>query len=155
MDILKKLQDELSALERELKHVLPKQIREAASHGDLSENAEYEAAKQRQQWVNARMGHIRKRIQSLSLVDLKRLPPDRVAFGSTVTLEDVQTGVTKVYRLVHPEEVDASKGFISVQSPVGQALTGKQAGDEVKVGTGAGAREYVISALMTIHEQED
>jgi transcription elongation factor GreA len=155
MDVLKKLQEELSALDYEMKHKLPLMIREAASHGDLSENAEYEAAKQRQQWVSARMGHLRQRMQSLSLVDLKKMPTDRAAFGSTVTLESVESGETKTYRLVHPEEVDASKGLISVQSPVGQALTGKQEGDEVVIRTPAGAKEYVVSKLVTIHDTEE
>ncbi len=155
MDIVKKMQQELAALERELKHVLPKLIREAASHGDLSENAEYEAAKQRQVWVNARMGHIRKRIQSLSLIDLKRLPKDSVGFGSTVSLEDAVTGQEKVFRLVHPEEVDAAKRLISVQSPVGQILVGKKEGDKVTFKTPDGVRVYVITKLLTIHDQDD
>jgi transcription elongation factor GreA len=155
MDVLKKLQDELSTLEYELKHTLPKQIREAASHGDLSENAEYDAAKQRQQWVSARMGHLRARLQSLSLVDLKKFPTDRAAYGSTVSMEDAESGEMKVYRLVHPEEVDAYKGLISVQSPVGQALIGKQEGDEVTIRTASGAKVYVVVKLVTIHDAEE
>ncbi len=152
MDIVKKLREELGVLEKELKVILPRQIREAASHGDLSENAEYEAAKQRQQWVNARMGHIRKRIQALSLVDLTRLPTDQTAFGSTVTLKEINTGELKVYRLVHPEEVNASQGLISLQSPVGQALEGKREGDDVIIRTTAGPRQYVLIKLLTIHQ---
>lgn len=155
MNIMKKLQEELSELERELKVVLPKVIREAASHGDLSENAEYDAAKERQRWVTARMGHLRKRIQSLSLVDVRRIPRERAAFGSTVVLEDIDSGETRTYRLVHPEEVDPSKGLISVGSPVGQAVTGKRENDEVTIRTPSGPRIYVLSKLVTIHDKQD
>lgn len=155
MDVIKKLRDELAALDKELKFVLPKAIREAASHGDLSENAEYDAAKERQRWVSARMNHLRKRIQSLSLVDMKRLPVDRAAFGSTVTLEEIETGQLKTYRLVHPEEVDPAKGLISVQSPVGRALVGRQHEEEVTIRTPNGERIYIITKLVTIHDQEE
>ncbi len=131
MDIMKKLRDELAELDRELKLVLPKMIREAASHGDLSENAEYEAAKQRQVWVNARMGHIRQRLQALSLINFNDIPTDRVGFGSRVTVEDVDTGERKTFRLVHPEEVDAERRDSSRWSrPIGHALAGKEAGGE-------------------------
>jgi transcription elongation factor GreA len=155
MDIIRKLNEELRVLEREYKHELPKVIREAASHGDLSENAEYDAARQRQTWVKARIAHLQARIQSLSLVDLNRIPRDRVGFGSTVTLEETESGETKVYRIVHPEEVDPARGLISVQSPVGQALLDKEEGEEVTVRLPAGTREYLIIRLVTIHDAEE
>ncbi len=155
MDVVKKLKDQLIDLEREFKVTLPKVIREAASHGDLSENAEYEAAKQRQQWVRARIMDLRKRIEALSLINLKSIPDDRVAYGSTVTLEEASTGELKNYRLVHPEEVDASKGLISIQSPVGQALSGKKEGEEITIRTPAGPKEYVLTRLVTIHDADE
>jgi transcription elongation factor GreA len=155
MDIIKRMQSELADLEKELKLTLPRIIREAASLGDLSENAEYEAARQRQDWVKARIRHLNKRIEDLSLIDLKRVPRDRAAFGSTVTLEDLETGEEKDFSLVHPEEVDPAKGLISVGSPVGQSLIGKREGDEVTLRKPSGDRTYVISRLVTIHEQED
>ncbi len=154
MDIMKKLRDELAELDRELKLVLPKMIREAASHGDLSENAEYEAAKQRQVWVNARMGHIRKRLQALSLINFNDIPTDRVGFGSKVTVEDVGTGERKTFRLVHPEEVDASKGFISMESPIGHALAGKELEESLTIRLPAGAKEFVVVELTTIHDTD-
>jgi transcription elongation factor GreA len=154
MDVIKKLRDELDALEYEFKNVLPKVIREAASLGDLSENAEYDAARQRQRWVDARMGQLQQRIQALSLIDLKKIPTDRVAYGSTVELEDIKTGEAKVYRIVHPEEVDAPKGLISALSPVGQSLQGKRQGEDVVIRTPAATREYVITRLTTIHDQD-
>ncbi len=155
MEIKKKLQGELQDLERELKVTLPRVIREAASRGDLSENAEYEAAKQRQDWVKARIRHLSKRIQGLSLINLKSIPGDQVAFGSTVSLEDVDTGEERKFRIVHPEEVEPSEGKISIGSPVGQALSGKKEGEEITIRFPAGARTYVITGLTTIHDQDD
>ena len=155
MDIIKRMQSELEDLEKELRVTLPRVIREAASLGDLSENAEYEAARQRQDWVKARIGHLNKRIGDLSLIDLKRVPRDQAAFGSTVTLEDLETGEERDFSLVHPEEVDPVKGLISVSSPVGQSLTGRREGDEVTLRKPSGDRTYIISRLVTIHDQDE
>jgi transcription elongation factor GreA len=155
MDVMKKLRDELAELDRELKLVLPKMIREAASQGDLSENAEYEAAKQRQVWVNARMGNIRSRLQALSLINFNDIPTDRVGFGSTVTIEDVDTGEQKTFQLVHPEAVNPNLGMISMESPIGHALSGKQIEESLTIRLPSGAKEYVVVKLTTIHDAAD
>jgi transcription elongation factor GreA len=150
-----KLQEELEYLRTVKRQEVANRLHEAMEGGELIENAEYEAAKERQRLVNARMGHLRQRIQGLSLIDVKRIPEDRAGFGSTVTLEDVDSGETKTYRIVHPEEVNAPKGLISLQSPVGQALTGKQEGDEVVVRAATGVRTYTLAKLLTIHDQPE
>jgi transcription elongation factor GreA len=155
LEIVKKLEAEVEALDREFRITLPRLIREAAAQGDLSDNAEYRAAKQRQEFVNARIGQLKQRLSGLALVNLASIPKDRVGFGSTVTLEDADTGEEKVYRLVLPEEVDAAQGLISAGSPVGQALVGKQENDEVVIRIPAATRTYLVTKLRTIHDTEE
>jgi transcription elongation factor GreA len=155
LPIIKKLEAELDGLDREFRITLPRLIREAAAQGDLSDNAEYRAAKQRQEFVNARITQLKQRISGLAMINLASIPRDRAGFGSTVTLEDADTGEEKVYRLVLPEEVDAPQGLISAGSPVGQALVGKQVNDEVVIRTPAATRSYLVTQLRTIHDVEE
>ena len=151
-ELLKRFESEIQALERELSNELPKEIKRARELGDLRENAEYQAAKERQSLVQARLSMLHKRVSELALLNLDRMPEDRVAFGSTVHLEEVD-GDTVVYRLVMPEDADPDKGWISTASPIGKALMGKEEGDEVEVPTPSGVREFELVKLVTIHDK--
>lgn len=151
--IVQKLEQEIQALEHELTYELPAELKKARAHGDLSENAEYTMAKQRQDYVSARLGQLKKRIADLSLVNLSNIPKDRIAFGSQVVLYDLDRDTEINYRLVTSEESDVSKGWISTTSPIGRNLMGKKVGDEVTVRTPQGVREFEIRSLLTIHEQ--
>ncbi len=153
-DIRKKLQAELDKLEEELHFKLPKEIQKAREFGDLRENAEYKAALERQSIVNARIMQIRTRMSEVDSIDLSKLPTDRVAYGSSVVLYDIEREEKVTYRLVTSEESDPEKGLISTVSPIGQALMGREEGDEVKVKTPAGLRSFEISRLTTIHDEE-
>jgi transcription elongation factor GreA len=153
-EIRKKLEEEIAALEYELRTELPKEIRKARAHGDLSENAEYHAAKERQAYVNARLNQLKKRLAEISMVDLSRLPTDRVGLGSTVVVLDLQKDERISYKLVTSEEADASQGRISTTSPIGRALLGKQVGDLVRVQIPGGVRELEIVELTTIHDSD-
>jgi transcription elongation factor GreA len=154
-DLKKKLQEEAAALEHELRHELPKEILKARAHGDLSENAEYHAAKERQGYVNARLSQVKLRLGEMSMVDLSRLPVDKVGLGSTVVVLDVQKDEEITYRLVTSEEADAASGRISTGSPIGRSLIGKALGDAVKVNIPGGVREFEIVKLKTIHDGVD
>ena len=151
--IIQKLQEEIQALERELNSELPKELKRARALGDLSENAEYHMAKQRQDFVSARLIQLKTRLADLSLINMNNIPKDRIAFGSKVTLYDVDRDVEIEYRLVTTEEADVSKGLISTTSPIGRALMGKKSGDTVNVATPNGRREFEIRSVATIHEQ--
>jgi len=150
--ILKRLEDEVATLERELRSELPKEIQRARELGDLSENAEYQAAKERQSYIHARVGMIRKRMAEISLMNLDRLPTDRAAFGSTVQLREDGNGTLVTYQLVMPEDADATKGLISTSSPIGKAIVGRQEGDEITVPTPTGVRRFEMVSLTTIHD---
>ena len=151
--IKRKLEDEIRALEHELAHELPKEIKKAAALGDLSENAEYHMAKQRQELVNARLGQLKRRMGELALVNLSNIPKDRVAFGSRVKVFDNSKDAELEYKLVTSEETDVTKGLISTTSPIGKALMGKRVGDTAVVVTPNGRREMEILNLTTIHEE--
>ena len=151
--IVKKLQDEIQALERELNHELPAELKRARALGDLSENAEYIMAKQRQDYVGARLGQLKKRLADLSLVNMRNIPKDRIAFGSRVVLYDIDRDAEIEYRLVTSEEADLSKGLISTTSPIGRGLMGKRVGDTVRISTPNGTREFEVKGMQTIHEQ--
>ncbi len=151
--VKRKLEEEIRALEHELAHELPKEIKKAAALGDLSENAEYHMAKQRQVFVNARLGQLKKRMSELALVNLTNIPKDRVAFGSRVKVFDNLKDEELVYTLVTSEETDVSKGLISTTSPIGKALMGKKVGDTAVVVTPNGNREMEILHLATIHDE--
>ena len=150
--VLKRFTDEIAALERELKVELPKEIQRARELGDLRENAEYKAAKDRQDIVNARIAMLKKRMGEISLMNLDRIPRDKAGFGSTVHLRD-ENGDTIIYQLVMSEEADAEKGLISTSSPIGRAILNKEEGDEIKVSTPGGAREFELVKLVTIHDE--
>ena len=150
--ILKRFNDEIAALERELKIDLPKEIQRAREYGDLRENAEYKAAKEGQGIVNARIAMLKKRIAEISIMNMNKIPHDRAAFGSTVHLRE-DNGDSIVYQLVMPEEADAAKGFISTSSPIGRAIVGKNQGDEIQVTTPNGIRNFEIIKLITIHDE--
>ena len=151
-DIKKKLQDEIASLEYELRNELPKEILKARAHGDLSENAEYHAAKERQGFVNARLNQLKKRAAEMSMVDFSKIPHDRVGLGSTVVVLDVKKDEEVTYYLVTSEEADAPNGKISTSSPIGRAMLGKEVGDVVKVQIPGGMKELEILKLTTIHE---
>ena len=150
--IKKKLEEEIKQLERELHHELPKEIRAARAHGDLSENAEYHMAKQRQSYVDARLAQLKQRMAELSMVNLDNLPKDKAAFGSRVVVYDGDKDEKIEYKLVTSEESDVSKGLISTTSPIGRSLMGKRVGDTATVVTPNGKRELEILKLTTIHE---
>jgi transcription elongation factor GreA len=151
-DIKKKLHDEIAALEHELHHELPKEILKARAHGDLSENAEYHAAKERQRYVDARLGQLKKRAGEMSMVDMSKIPHDRVGLGSEVVVFDSLKEEQVTYRLVTSEESDVSKGWISTGSPIGRGLLGKEVGDTVKIQSPGGTKEFEILKLTTIYE---
>ena len=152
--IRQKIQDELTALEHELNVDLPKEIAIARAHGDLSENAEYKYAKERQGYVNAKIGHLKKRMGDLGMLNLTNIPKDRAGYGSRIVVIDTHRDVKIEYKLVSSEEADAEKGFISTTSPIGRALLNRKVGDEVQVTTPAGSKEFEVVRLVTIHEGE-
>jgi len=147
-----KLEAEIATLDRELNHELPKELMKARAHGDLSENAEYKFAKERQDYVGARLAQLKKRLADLSLLNLNKIPKDTAGYGSTVVLYDTQKQGEVTYQIVTPEEADAARGLISTSSPIGRSLLGKRVGDVVKVQTPAGAREFEVVRLTTIHD---
>jgi transcription elongation factor GreA len=143
----------LDELESELRVHLPKEIKRALEFGDLRENSEYRAALDRQNMVKARIAELRQRISEIASIDLKRVPRDKAAYGSTLILHDSERDEEVTYRLVTPEESDPQKGLISTRSPVGKSLMGKEEGDEVVVRTPAGARNFEIKRLTTLHDE--
>jgi transcription elongation factor GreA len=152
--VRKKLQTELDQLEEELHFKLPKEIQKAREFGDLRENAEYKAAMERQSIVQARIMQIRQRLSEVDSIDVSKIPTDRIAYGSEVVLYDLDRDEDVKYKLVTSEESDPENGLISTVSPIGQSLMGKEEGDEVKVKTPNGWRNFEIKRLTTIHEQE-
>ncbi|HTQ98103.1 MAG TPA: transcription elongation factor GreA [Candidatus Acidoferrum sp.] len=151
--IRQKLQQELDTLEHELNVDLPKEIAVARAHGDLSENAEYKYAKERQGYVNAKIGQLKKRMGDLGMLNLTNIPKDRSGYGSRIVVLDLQRKVEVEYKLVSSEEADAEQGLISTTSPIGRALLNRQVGDEVQVATPAGKKEFEIVRLVTIHDE--
>ena len=154
-EIKKKLQAELEELDEELNHKIPKEIQTAREWGDLRENAEYKAAMEKQTMVQARMMQIRQRLSEIDSIDITKLPTDKIAYGSTVVLFDLDRDEKITYKLVTSEESDPDNGLISTSSPIGQALMGREEGDEVKVKTPKGLRNFEVSRLTTVHDQKD
>jgi transcription elongation factor GreA len=150
--ILKKFEEEIQQLEKELKTELPQEIKRARELGDLRENAEYQAAKERQRLVESRISMLKKRVSEISLMNLDRIPHGKVGFGSTVHLKD-SSGSMTVYQLVMPEDADAEHGLISTASPIGRALLNKEEGDEVVVSAPNGSRKFEVVKLLTIHDE--
>ena len=151
--IKQKLQREIDALERELNIELPKEIAVARAHGDLSENAEYKFAKERQGYVNAKIGQLKKRMGDLGMLNLSNIPKDRSGYGSRIVVMDLQRNAKVEYKLVSSEEADVEKGLISTTSPIGLALLNRKVGDEVQVATPAGKKEFEVVKLVTIHDE--
>ena len=155
LPIVAKLKGELAELQQEMSQELPKRLEEARAHGDLRENAEYDAAKNRQGLVRARMGQIRARLAELAMYDRARIPRDRASYGSRVRVEDADSGEEVEYHIVFPEEVERGTTTISIGSPIGQALLNKAVGDEVAVQTPNGRKTIEIVDLTTLHDGED
>ena len=151
--IKKKLREEIESLEHELQHELPKELKKAVAMGDLSENAEYHMAKQRQEFVRARLGQLKRRMADLSLINMSNIPKDRAALGSTIRVYDSTKEEEIEYKLVTSEESDVTKGLISTTSPIGRALMGKKVGDSATVVTPSGKRELEVLKLITMHEE--
>jgi transcription elongation factor GreA len=155
IDVRKKLQDELNIIERELRVDLPKEILKAREHGDLSENAEYKAAKERQSFLEGRKAQLQQRLAALSLVNLEKIPTDRAAYGSRVVLYEYDTDKEVEYQLVTPEESNLSKGLISITSPIGRSIVGKMVGDSIEIVSPSGKKDCELRSLRTIHQIED
>jgi transcription elongation factor GreA len=153
-NVKKKLQDEITTLEHEMNVDLPKELMKARAHGDLSENAEYKYAKERQGYVSARLGQLKKRLGDIGMLNLNNIPADRTGYGSRVWVLDVKKDIEIEYKLVSTEEADLAQGLISTTSPIGKALLGRNVGDEVSVQTPSGVKEFEIIRLKTIHEEE-
>jgi transcription elongation factor GreA len=149
--LIKRFEDEIAVLERELTQELPKEIQRARELGDLRENAEYAAAKERQRFVEARVSMLRMRVSQIQLMNLDKIPHDRAGLGSKLTL--VENGREFTYELVLPEDANPDLGLVSVASPIGRALVGKEAGDEVTVPTPGGRRAFEILKLTTLHDE--
>ncbi len=149
--LIKRFENEIAALDRELKRDLPQEIKRARELGDLRENAEYHAAKERQRLVEARISMLQARVSELSLMNLDNLPRDRAGLGSRVELLDGDGEIVR-YELVMPEDTDPAKGWVSTASPIGRAIVGREEGDEIRVTTPAGIREFELIRLTTIHE---
>lgn len=152
IDLKKKLEEEIAILEHELRHELPKAILTARAHGDLRENAEFKSAKERQSFVDARLSQLKKRLADFSLIDLSKIPNDRVGLGSRVVVMDTIKDEKITYQLVTSEEADATKGMISTTSPIGRGLLNKKVGDEVKITIPGGVREMEVLELKTIYD---
>ncbi len=150
--LIKRFEEEITALDRELKFELPKEIKRARELGDLRENAEYAAAKERQRLVEARISMLRKRVSEISLMNVDRIPRDRAGFGSTVHV--IENGSKQAFTLVMPEDADAKRGLVSTTSPIGRAILNKEEGDTVKVTTPGGPRQFEIVKLTTIHDED-
>jgi transcription elongation factor GreA len=149
--LIKRFEDEIAVLERELTQELPKEIKRARELGDLRENAEYQAAKERQRFVETRISMLRTRVSQIQLMNLDKIPADRAGFGSRLTLRE--NGKEIVFELVMPEDASPERGLISVASPIGRALVGKEAGDHVTAPTPSGQRRFEVLKLVTIHHE--
>jgi len=154
-EVKQKIQDELRQLEAELRTEIPQELKKAVAMGDLSENAEYEAARNRQDYVRARIANLRKRLADLSMIDTSRLPIDRIAYGSTVVLYDMDSSDEVTYKLVMAEDSDITQNKISTTSPIGRGLMGRMEGDEVEITTPSGKRRFEIVKLTTVHDSEN
>ena len=151
LPVIKRLRDSMEVLKRELTVDLPKELERARAHGDLSENAEWAMAKQRQEFLRARLSNLELRVSELATIDLNSIPRDTVGLGSKVELEDLDEGDSHEYEIVVPEEVDGAAFKISLSSPLGKSLIGKGKDDDVEVQTPKGKRSYLIKKLTTIH----
>lgn len=145
-----RLQSQIEVFDRELRIELPKRIAAAVAMGDLSENAEYSSALERQEFVRARLGQLSRRLSELSRIDLRDVPRDQAGFGSRVDAED-GNGRRHSWRLVFPEFVELDDAMISIASPLGRALIGRRPGDEVWIDTPDGELTYTVVEVVTLH----
>ena len=152
-EVKKKLEEEIQRLGRELTDEIPKALEIAIAHGDLRENADYQTTKERQSYVQAQLAQLRERVASLSMINLDKIPLDKVSYGSTVVLVDLDSRREITYKLVSSEESDAANGRISTSSPIGKSLMGHEEGDEVEIRTPRGVKNYKITKLKTIHDK--
>ena len=146
----RKLEEEIRRIDHELRVTLPEEIRKALGQGDLSENAEYEAAKERQSTLQARLSQIQKRLADLSRIDVSSVPKDRAGLGSEVTVENLESGEEISYTLVVPEMADGNRSFVSIASPVGKALMNRRVGDAVTITIPRGVLEYEVRRIVTL-----
>jgi transcription elongation factor GreA len=153
-DIKRKLEEEIQALEKELREELPKALKTAAALGDLSENADYSAARERQDFVRVRLGQLKQRLADLSLINFDKIPRDRISLGSRVVLLDVDKNEEITYRLVTSEDADAPKGLISTTSPIGRSLLNRRDGDTVEVKIPSGTRTFEVIRFTTMHDEQ-
>ena len=149
-EVKQKLEEEMQRIEHELRVTLPKEIQTALGQGDLSENAEYESAKNRQSTIQARFAQIQKRLADLSRIDVASVPKDRAGLGSEVTVENLESGEEIRYTLVIPELADGNKSFVSMASPVGKALMNRRVGDTVTITIPRGTLEYEVRRIVTL-----
>jgi transcription elongation factor GreA len=154
-DPRKKLEEEIQTLEKELREELPRALKTAAALGDLSENADYSAARERQDFVRARLGQLKQRLTDLSLVNFDKIPRDRISLGSTVVLLDVDKNEEITYRLVTSEDANVNQGLISTTSPIGKSLLNKKGGDEVVVKIPPGSRTFEVRSFTTLHDKKE
>ena len=154
LPVVMRLRKEMESLKRELTVDLPKELERARAHGDLSENAEWAMAKQRQEFVRARLGQLKKRMGDLGMLNLTNIPKDRSGYGSRLVVMDIQKSIKIEYKLVSSEEADVEQGLISTTSPIGRALLNRKVGDEVQVVTPAGKKEFEVIRLVTIHDED-
>src|SRR5487761_584505 len=152
LPVVRRLRENMEVLKRELTVDLPKELERARAHGDLSENAEWAMAKQRQEFLRARLNNLEARVAELATIDLESIPRDTVGLGSKVELEDLDEGGTNEYEIVVPEEVDGAQHKISLSSPLGKALIGKACDDDIEVVTPKGKRSYLVKRLITNHK---
>jgi transcription elongation factor GreA len=155
LPILDKLEKEMTESQRELQVDIPRAILTAREHGDLSENAEFKAAKERQMFLESRISLLQKRISEIVAIDVNKIPKDRSGLGSTLMLRDIDSGKEIQYRLVFPEEVNPDEGKISPASPIGRAMMGKQEGDEITLSLPDGKTELEVLKVLTIHDATD
>jgi len=152
LPVVKRLRKDMDNLKRELTVELPKELERARAHGDLSENAEWAMAKQRQEFLRARLNNLEARVAELSMINIESIPRDTVGLGSKVELEDLDEGGRAEYEIVVPEEVDGAQNRISLSSPLGKALIGKASDDDIEVETPKGKRSYLVRKLVTLHD---
>jgi transcription elongation factor GreA len=151
-ELKRKLGEEVEKLQHELSVTLPKEIKKAVEHGDLRENSEYKAALERQQFVQARLGQLRSRLSKLSSIDMSQIPPDKVGLGSRVVVQDEKTREREVYHLVFGDAVEFQEGHVTMASPIGRALLGKQVGETIVLKLPAVTRRLKLLELQTIHD---
>jgi transcription elongation factor GreA len=152
LPVVRRLRKEMETVKRELTVDLPKELERARAHGDLSENAEWAMAKQRQEFLRVRLSNLEVRVAELSMINLESIPRDTVGLGSKVELEDLDEGTCIEFEIVVPEEVDGAQNKISLSSPLGRALIGKSCDDDIEVQTPRGKRAYLVRRLVTLHE---